>query len=175
MFLLNWCNHFFFFFFFFCGKFHKGSHFWLCIIRQSRLLIGIPLTFFIPLLIMEGNIHVLLLFFSLYLMLYLLCSVQKCVLSPLVIRGEVRWENNHHHWSQHWHWQRNSQGSGKKRYCLGLSGQLCLSLLASIVYLWLSHADVPALPFIFTNFQTLHIPPFSPQLSTSNVWVAFKL
>lgn len=130
--------------------------------------IGIPFTYY-------GGKYSRVVVFFLYLMLYLLCSVQKCVLSSLVIRGEVRWENGHHHWIQHWYWQRNSQGSGKKRYCSGLSVQLCLSPLASIVYFWLSHTDVPALPFIFTNFQTLHIPPFSLQLSTSNVWVVFKL
>lgn len=97
----------------FCGKFHKGSHH-----TQSRLLkaglgIGPPPPYFILLHIMNGNVCVYLL---LYLTLYFLPSVQKCVLSSLVIRGEVRWENSHHHWSQHWYWQRNSQGSGKTRY-----------------------------------------------------------
>lgn len=59
---------------------------------------------------------------------------QERVLQPLDLGGEARWQNGHHHRSQHRHWQRNSQGSGEERYCSDPSVLLRLSRLAPAVY-----------------------------------------
>lgn len=138
------------------GKFHKGSHDYVTEyveLAKVDYLLKWRLEFLFALFFYSIWREIFMgcsFFFSFFLMLYLLCSAQECVLWSLVLRGEVRWENSHHHWSQHWYWQRNSQGSGKKRYGSDLSVQLCLSPV-SLVYFWLSHIDVPALLFIFTN------------------------